>query len=67
MKLSYITESERKASGENLTPPPDSDSELPSPMTVLQHVNAAKKKEAPRKRQLSVKQIVQHDLKQLTK
>jgi hypothetical protein len=66
MKLSYITDhesadfqsAEREASGETPTPVPDSD--FPSAMTVLQQINTAKKnaqakKDAPRKRQLSVK------------
>ena len=63
MKLSYITEQRDKHSHEIPTSVPDS--ELPSPMVVVQDIIAAKKgvEAVQRKRQLSVKNSIHHRLK----
>ena len=63
MKLSYITENEHKGSRKIPTSVPDS--ELPSPMVVVQDIIAAKKgvEAVQRKRQLSVKHSIHHRFK----
>jgi hypothetical protein len=65
MKLSYITENEQCDKRSHEIPTSVPDSELPSPMVVVQDIIAAKKgvEAVQRKRQLSVKNFIHHRLK----